>query len=94
MPRNPPDHHPARPTEVDSKKLSLFLRYQTTQECSYYKAQKLQNLKKIKQKEEIGFESQKQKAAAQVAKNRLANARAMNLEIDTAARQVMAAHQA
>jgi hypothetical protein len=28
------------PTEVDSKKLSLFLRYQTTHERSYDKAEK------------------------------------------------------
>ena len=80
------------PTEVDGKKLALFLRYQTTHERSYYKAEKeLQNLKKTKQKEEIGFESQKQKAEAHEAKVRLDNARAMNLEIDTAARQVMEA---
>ena len=82
----------ANPTEVDGKKLTLFLRYQTTHERSYYKAEKeLQNLKKTKQKEEIGFESQKQKAEAHEAKVRLDNARAMNLEIDTAARQVMEA---
>jgi hypothetical protein len=80
------------PTEVDGKKLSLFLRYQTTHERSYYKAEKeLQNLRKTKQKEEIGFESQKRKAESHQAKVRLDNARALNLEIDTAARQVMEA---
>ncbi len=67
--------------EVDPKKLSLFLRYQTTQERSYYKAEKeLQNLKKTKQKDEIGFESQKRASESHDAKIRLANARAHNLE--------------
>jgi hypothetical protein len=83
------------PTEVDGQKLSLFLRYQTTHERSYYKAEKeLQNLKKTKQKEEIGFESQKQKTAALEAQVRLAHARATNLEIDSAARQVIEAQTA
>jgi hypothetical protein len=82
----------AIPTEVDSKKLSLFLRYQSTHERSYYKAEKeLHNLKKTSRKEEIGFESQKREIEAHEANVRLANARAMNLEIDTAARQVMEA---
>jgi hypothetical protein len=45
------------PTEVDDKRLSLFLRYQSTHERSYYKAlRELQNLKKQKQKDDIGFE--------------------------------------
>jgi hypothetical protein len=80
------------PTEVDAKKLSLFLRYQTTHERSYYKAEReLQNLKKAKRKDEIGFESQKQRQESHEARVRLTHARACNLEIDTAARQVMEA---
>ena len=44
----------------DQKRLSLYLRYQTTHERAYYKAMReLQNLRKEKRKEEIGFESQK-----------------------------------
>jgi hypothetical protein len=69
----------------DDKKLALFLRYQTTHERSYYKAQKeLIKLQKDRAQQQIGFESQ-------TAKTRLANARAQNLEIDTACRQTMEA---
>jgi hypothetical protein len=67
----------------NEKKLALFLRYQATHERAYYKAQKeLIRLQKDRAKEEIGFESQN-------AKTRLNNARAENLEIDTACRKVM-----
>jgi hypothetical protein len=76
----------------NDKKLALFLRYQTTHERSYYKAQKeLLNLQKQRNKEQIGFESQNQKQEAHEAKVRLTHARAQNLEIDTACRQVMEA---
>jgi len=69
----------------DEKKLALFLRYQTVQERSYYKAQKeLISLQKERRKEEIGFESQN-------AKTRLNNARAEALEVDTACQKVMEA---
>jgi len=69
----------------DDKKLALFLRYQTTHERSYYKAQKeLIKLQKDRVKEEIGFESQE-------AKTRLTNAKAESLEIETACRQAMEA---
>jgi hypothetical protein len=48
----------------NSKKIALYMRYQTTNERSYYKARKeLQTLRKQKRAEEIGFESQKRKAA-------------------------------
>ncbi len=68
---------------TDEKKLALFLRYQSVHERSYYKAQKeLIQLQKDRAKEQIGFESQN-------AKTRLTNARAENLEIDTACRKVM-----
>jgi len=69
----------------DEKKLSLYLRYQATHERAYYKAQKeLIKLQKDRAREEIGFESQ-------TAKTRLANARAENLEVDTACQKVMEA---
>jgi hypothetical protein len=80
------------PTNVDSKKLSLLLRYQTTHERSYYKAEReLQNLNKAKRKEQIGFESQNRQQEAHDARTRLTHARAQNLEIDTACRQTMEA---
>lgn len=80
------------PSEVDSKRLALFLRYQTTHERSYYKAQKeLQNLNKQKQKEQIGFESQQRQNDDLEAKTRLNNARALTLEVDANCRQVMEA---
>jgi hypothetical protein len=49
----------------DDKRLGLFLRYQTTHERAYYKAMReLQNLRKEKRREEIGFESQKRQQEA------------------------------
>ena len=79
---------------TDNQKLSLFLRYQTTHERAYYKAQReLQNLRKDQQKQaqaaQIGFESQNRNQEAHEARVRLTNARAQNLEIDTACRQTM-----
>jgi hypothetical protein len=63
----------------DEKKLALYLRYQSTHERSYYKAQKeLQNLQKESRKQE-----------AEEAKTRLTNAKADQVEVDTACRQVM-----
>jgi hypothetical protein len=80
------------PTAVDGKKLSLFLRYQTTHERSYYKAEReLKNLRKQKRQEEIGFESQTHRQESQEARLRLLHARASSIEIDTAARQIMEA---
>ena len=83
----------------DEKRLGLFLRYQTTHERAYYKAMReLQNLRKEKRKEEIGFESQKRKKADEARKQelhearvRLANARASSLEIDSDIRQTIEA---
>ena len=54
------------------EQLPLFIRYQNTHERAYYKALKeLQNIRKQSQKDEIGFESQKLKQAAE---NRAAEA--------------------
>ena len=79
---------------ADNQKLSLFLRYQTTHERAYYKAQReLQSLRKDQQRQaqaaQIGFESQNRNQEAHEARVRLTNARAQNLEIDTACRQTM-----
>jgi hypothetical protein len=83
---------PAHAVDVDNKRLALFMRYQATHERSYYKAQReLQNLQKQKRKEQIGFESQKRQAESLEAKTRLANARALTLEVDASCRQVMEA---
>jgi len=60
-------------SDADQKRLSLLMRYQTTNERAYYKAMK--ELKTIR-KQQIGFESQK-------AKTRLTNAKAEAQEIDT-----------
>jgi hypothetical protein len=60
-------------SDADQKKISLLIRYQTTNERSYYKAMK--ELKTIR-KQQIGFESQN-------AKTRLTNAKAEALEIET-----------
>jgi hypothetical protein len=79
-------------SEIDAKRLALFMRYQTTHERSYYKAQKeLQNLNKQKQKEQLGFESQNRRNEALEAKTRLHHARALVLEVDANCRQVMEA---
>gem|GEM_PF-2166238 len=76
----------------DAKKLSLFMRYQTTHERSYYKAQReLQNLQKQKQKEQIGFESQTQVQEAHEARIRLAHAKALNMEVNATCRQTIEA---
>src|SRR5882724_8612355 len=72
---------------VDDKRLALYLRYQTTHERAFHKSlQDLLKLQDRRHKEEIGFESQKQKAAEE-ARVRLANARASHLEIDSDIRQ-------
>jgi hypothetical protein len=82
----------ADPSEIEAKRLALFIRYHTTHERSYYKAQKeLQNLNKQKRKEQIGFESQKAQNEALEAKTRLNHARALTLEVDASCRQVMEA---
>jgi hypothetical protein len=76
-------------------RLALYLRYQTTHERAASKAlRELQNLQQQRKKDEIGFVSQKQKAAEEArrlelhqARVRLANARASHLEIDSKIRQ-------
>jgi len=80
---------------VDDKRLALYLRYQTTHERAFHKSlQDLLKLQDRRHKEEIGFESQKQKAVEEAhrlelhqARVRLANARASHLEIDSDIRQ-------
>jgi hypothetical protein len=83
----------------DQKKLALYLRYQTTNERSYHKARtELQNLRKQKRAEDIGFESQNRKAAEEIRKQeahaarvRLTTARAVDAEIENDARLSMEA---
>ena len=51
---------------LNEKRLSLFIRYETTHERAFYRALKeLQTLRKEKRNTEIGFESQKLKQAAE-----------------------------
>lgn len=72
---------------AQQKKLALFIRYQTTNERSYYKARhELQNLRKQKRAEQIGFESQKRQQEVHEAKTRLINARAEDAEIENEVR--------
>ena len=78
--------------DADPKKLSLFMRYQSTHERSYYKAQReLQNLQKQKRKQQIGFESQTRVQEAHEARIRLAHAKAETLEVDALCRQTIEA---
>jgi hypothetical protein len=54
------------PTNLNEKRLPLFIRYETTHERAFYRALKeLQTLRKEKRNIEIGFESQKLKQAAE-----------------------------
>jgi hypothetical protein len=81
------------------KQFALFLRYQTTNDRAFHKClDQLLKLRAEKRKNEIGFESQKQKELAEErkreaheAKVRLANARAEHLELDTEIRQYIEA---
>ena len=74
----------------DDKKLSLYMRYQSTHERSYYKAQKeLKASVKERVKLKNGFEQQTRKDELTEARTRLAHAKAQQVEIDTACRQVM-----
>ena len=51
---------------IDTRQFALFLRYQTTHERAFYKALKeLQTIRAQRSKEQIGFESQKLKQAAE-----------------------------
>jgi hypothetical protein len=76
--------------DAQQKKLALLIRYQTTNERSYYKARhELQNLRKQKRAEQIGFESQKREQEAHEAKVRLTNARSEDVEIQNEVRQTV-----
>jgi hypothetical protein len=77
---------------LDQKRFSLFLRYQTTNERAYYKAQKeFQAVRKQKHLEQIGFESQKRNADLTEARTRLANAKAEAAEIESELKTTMEA---
>jgi hypothetical protein len=81
------------------KKLALYLRYQTTHDRAYHKYfDQLLKLRAEMRKQEIGFESQKQKQEDNVRKQeahqarvRLANAKAADLELDTDIRSTIEA---
>jgi hypothetical protein len=77
---------------VDEKKLALYLRYQTTHDRAFHKClNDLLKLRAERRREQIGFESQKQKAALNQAKIRSLNARAEANEIDTEIRTAIEA---
>lgn len=89
----------AAPATHDDKKLALYLRYQTTHDRAFHKClEQLLKLRAETRKQEIGFESQKQKEAEQTRKQeahsarvRLANAKAADLELDTDIRSTIEA---
>jgi hypothetical protein len=57
---------PANMSILDNQQFALFIRYQTTQERAFYKALKeLQTIRTQREKEQIGFESQKRLQAAE-----------------------------
>jgi hypothetical protein len=79
-------------TEVDAKKLSLYLRYQTTRDRQFHKClNDLLKLRAQKRREQIGFESQQQKQALNEAKIRALTAKAEAAEIDTEIRATIEA---
>jgi hypothetical protein len=83
----------------DDRKLALYLRYQTTNDRAFHKSlEQLVKLRAEKRKQEIGFESQKQKQAAaerqqemHEARVRLTKAKSEHLELDTEIRSTIEA---
>jgi low affinity Fe/Cu permease len=72
---------------LDAKRFGLFLRYQTTHDRAFHKSlSDLLKLRKEARKQEIGFESQKQKEAAEARKQELheARLRAVNAKAELA----------
>jgi hypothetical protein len=66
---------------LNEKRLSLFIRYETTHERAFYRALKeLQTLRKEKRNTEIGFESQKLKQAAETRASEAQNLRREQFE--------------
>lgn len=90
-------------TTFDPNRFALFMRYHDSHERSYYRAaHELQKLRQRKEKEEIGFESQKRKTAAEErdeqrkqelnqSRVRLNNVRSEGKELDTTIRQIFEA---
>jgi hypothetical protein len=77
---------------VDEKKLALYLRYQTTHDRAFHKClSDLLKLRAERRREQIGFESEKQKAALNQAKIRSLNSRAEANEINTEIRTAIEA---
>jgi hypothetical protein len=77
---------------VDEKKLALYLRYQSTHDRAFHKClNDLLKLRAERRREQVGFESQKQKAALTEAKIRSLKARAEANEIDTEIRTAIEA---
>jgi hypothetical protein len=70
------------------KRMALYIRYQTTNERSYYRARKeLQTIRKQRDAERIGFESQNRKQAESEARVRLTNARTEAVQAATDAKK-------
>lgn len=68
----------------DEKKLSLYLRYHASNERAFSKClSDLLKLRAEKRKQQLGFESQKQKSALNESKIRALNAKSEAQEIDT-----------
>lgn len=79
-----PNHADSSLDRAQCQQLSLFLRYQTTNDRAFFKAlNELTKLRAARLKEERGFESQKLRQQTDEARVRLANARAETLEDET-----------
>lgn len=77
---------------IDEKKLSLYLRYQTTHERAFHKClTDLLKLRAAMARELIGFESQKQKEALNEAKIRSLDAKTRWTEIESDIKQTIEA---
>lgn len=81
--------HSELPLCEDDKKLALYLRYQTTHERAFHKClNHLLRLRAEKRKQEIGFESQKQKQADQLRKQEMHEARLKAVNTKTREREI------
>jgi hypothetical protein len=74
----------------DDKKTALYMRYHAQHERSFLKFRKeLKSALKEREKNQNGFESQKARNEALEARARLQNARALDIEIDTACKKAI-----
>jgi hypothetical protein len=74
---------------VDSKALSLYVRYQTTNDRAFQRCiQQLRSIKNDRRREQVGFESQKRAVAAEIRRQEIHEARLRELESRTRSRDL------